>query len=366
MAGMGTDREGLHRYFDATMAAPLVLWLRRPLIGAVPWTYRLRLYGFFLLFIALSSPFLHSHLGIALSAEELVVHTALVVVAVAIVMSLIEAVIAAWLRVGHRENWVSTGGFLLRAALAYLASTLAIGPLHQLSPFTRAIMQRHAQAGQASVSWQLLPLALLIVYVVYQLMRKDYLSRQVAALREINDELLMAQRERREHPQVQGETQEQTSAAITVQSNGVQIPLPAESILQIQADENYCHVVADVGSDVPSKRYLVRMTLSEALALLPEHLFLQTHRSHLVNFRYVAELIRDGRQRELRLTTGDRVPVSRARIGLVQSRIGEFLAADRRSKMTGRSGYLTTEGERAIGRTGPDGSSESVQSAPGR
>jgi DNA-binding LytR/AlgR family response regulator len=176
----------------------------------------------------------------------------------------------------------------------------------------------------------------------------------------------MAQRERREHPQVQGETQEQTSAAITVQSNGVQIPLPAESILQIQADENYCHVVADVGSDVPSKRYLVRMTLSEALALLPEHLFLQTHRSHLVNLRYVAELIRDGRQRELRLTTGDRVPVSRARIGLVQSRIGEFLAADRRSKMTGRSGYLTTEGERAIGRTGPDGSSESVQSAPGR
>jgi hypothetical protein len=292
----------------------------------------------FLLFIALSSPFLHSHLGIALSAGGMVVHTAMVVAAVAIVMLLIEGSIAVFLRVTYRENWVSTGGFLLRAGLAYLLSTPIVGPMHQLLPFTRAIMEKHVPAGGGNVSWQVLPVALLIVYVVYQVMRKDYLARQVAALRQINDELGMAQRERREDRPGQGDAQEEASAVISVRSNGVEIPVRAESVLRVQSDENYCHVVAAVGADEAPKRYLVRMTLSEAVAVLPEHLFLQTHRSHVVNLRYVAELIRDGRQRELRLTTGDRVPVGRARIGSVQSRIRDFLAADRQSKTTSRSG----------------------------
>lgn len=332
---MGTERGGLLRHFDRTIAGPLVLWLRRPLIDAEPWTHRTRPYGLFLLFIALSSPFLHSHLGIALSARELVVHTVIVVAAVVIAMLLIEAVVAALLRVAHRENRVSTGGFLVRAALAYFSSTLAVGPMHQLLPFTRAIMEEHVRTGRANLSWQVAPVALLIVYVAYQVMRKDYLARQVAALRQINDELGMVQRERRADPG-QRDAQQQISSVISVRSDGVEIPLHTDSILRVQADENYCHVVADVATDETPKRYLVRMTLSEALALLPEHLFLQTHRSHVVNLRYVTELIRDGRQRELRLTTGERVPVGRARIGSVQSRIRDFLAGDRGSKATPR------------------------------
>lgn len=319
----------LLRYFDRTIAGPLALWIKRPLIDAAPWTRRLRFYALFLLLIALSSPFLHSPLGIALLPGELVVHTLIVVVAVALAMLLIEAVIAALLRIAHRKTWVSTGGFLLRAAVAYLLSSVIVGPMHELSPFTRAIMEKHVQAGQTNMSWHVLPLALLIVYIAYQVMRKDYLARQVAALRQVNDELEMAQRERRKNLEPLGSAQEQTGPVISVRSNGVEIPLRAESILRVQADENYCHVVVDVGADETSKHYLVRITLSETLTILPEHLFLQTHRSHLVNLRYVTELIRDGRQRELRLTNGDRVPVSRARIGSIQSRIRDFLAADR-------------------------------------
>jgi DNA-binding LytR/AlgR family response regulator len=323
----------LSRYFDRTIARP-VLWLEHPLIGAVPWTRRLRLCALFLLLIALSSPFLHSHLGIALSPGELVVHTAIVVLAVALVMLLIEVVIAAHLRISHQENWVSAGGFLVRAAAAYLLSSLAVGPMHQVLPFTRAIMEKHVQAVQTNMSWHVLPVALLIAYIAYQVMRKHYLARQIAGLRQINHELEMARDEHRQDPGGHDTAREQTSTVISVPSNGVEISLHVESILRVQADENYCHVVADVGTDEPSRRYMVRMTLTEALALLPEELFLQTHRSHLVNLRYVTEVIRDGRHRELRLTTGERVPVSRARIGSVQSRISDFLTADWRSRST--------------------------------
>lgn len=317
-------------YLDKSIAAPLLQWLKRPLIDAVPWARRLRLYTLFLLLIALSSPFLHSYFDIALSPGEMVVHTLLVVAAVALAILVIETIVAVVFHATHRENSVSTGGFLLRAAAAYVMSNLLAGPMHQLSPFTRTIMEKHLRAGQTNTAWQVLPVALLIVYVAYQVMRKDYLARQVAALQRINEDLRSAQRQRSDNPEHDGDTGERR---FTVQSNGVDLPLQAESILHIQADENYCHIVADLGNG-EMKRYLVRMTLTEAAGLLPQRLFLQTHRSHVVNLGYVGELIRGGRQRELRLSNGDTVPISRARAGSVQSRIKEFLTTDGRGSRT--------------------------------
>lgn len=210
--------------------------------------------------------------------------------------------------------------------------------MHQVSPFTRAIMEEHARASPASMSWHILPVALLIVYVWYQAARKDYLSRQVAALRRINDELALAHRERSGQRDRPDDGPAQPAPAVTVRSNGMALPLHAESILRVESDKNYCHIMA-AGGDGRTNRYMERMTLREALETLPEGLFLQTHRSHLVNLHCVAELIRDGRRRQLRLTNGDRVPVSRARIGTVQSRIGEFLGNHGSPATTRQPGY---------------------------
>lgn len=173
-----------------------------------------------------------------------------------------------------------------------------------------------------SLFWGLFPVALLIVYVACQMMRKDYLARQVAALQQINDELAAAQHERRDDG-----APRPASCVIRVQSKGVETPLPAEHVVRIQAGENYCHVVPDTGANGTAKRHLVRMTLKEALDAVPAQLFVQTHRSHLVNLDYVTELRRDGRRRELRLGNGDRVPVSRSRADAVESRIQEYLTA---------------------------------------
>lgn len=315
------------RYLENAAWTPLRQWLARPLIDAVPWMRRLRHYAIFLLLIALTSPFSHSYLDIKLSLGELIVHTAVVVVTVALAILLIEAATAALSRMAIREIPISTGGFLLRMAIAYVLSSSAIGLMHAPLPFTRAIMEKHADATQGGVSWQILPFVLLVVYAAYQVTRKDQLAQQLAELQRINRELEAAHRERQRGNEQKNHTPRQTSAVIRVQSKGIEIPLNAESVVRIQADENYCHVVADTGADVAPKRYLVRMTLSEALAGLPDQLFLQTHRSHLVNLRHVAALSRDGRRRELQLSNGDRVPISRSRMGSVQTGIQDFLAS---------------------------------------
>lgn len=311
---------------DKTIAEPLALWLRRPLIDDASWHHRLRLYGLFLLLVALSSPPLHAYADITLSHGELAVHTLLVTAAAALLLALMETVTAALRHLTERENRVTNGGLLVRAAAAYLLAIPVVGLLHLASPFTRGIMAQHARATELNMSWFVLPVALLITYMWFQAARKTYLSRQLAKLRRINDELRRAPRSRRGDGERRDAGRQPPAPAIAVRSNGVDIALPAESILRIQSDENYCHIVAATG-DGGAARHMVRMTLKEAAGRLPERMFVQVHRSHLVNIRCVTELMRDGHRRALCLTNGDRVPVSRARMAVVQARIGELLSA---------------------------------------
>lgn len=332
------------------------------LVDAEPWRRRLRLYSLFLILVALSSPVVYSHADVVLSAWQLAVHTVIVTVAVGLMILFIEATIGVHLHVTRQANRVSAGGLLLRAGGAYLLSIPVVGAMHRIAPLTRGIMDEHARAAQTSMAWYTLPVALLIVYVCYQAMRKDYLSRQVAALRRINDELQVAQRRCHATDEDSRTGRTPPAPAITVRANGMDLSLDIDSIERIASDENYCHIIAASGNG-ETARYMVRMTLREAVDMLPERQFLQTHRSHLVNLRRVAELIRDGRRRELRLATGDRVPVSRARIGAVQSRIGEFLAAEGSSATMRRTGPShrqlragPTPGARS--RTQPDGCAE--------
>jgi DNA-binding LytR/AlgR family response regulator len=323
------------QYFNRAASSPLLEWLSEPLIEGRQWPRRLRHYATFMLLIALSSPLSHAYLGIELTVGQTIIHTAVVVAAVAIAIVLIEAAIACLRAIIHGRSGpvrpMTTGAFLARAAAAYALSSVMVGPMHSITPYTAKIMIRHSSAAQTAMAWDLLPVAMLIVYVAYQGLRKNYLARQVAALRRLNEELEAA-RENGGLPEI-GELGEHSaraalpSSAILVSANGVEVPLPPESIVRIQAEENYCLIVPDTVAAGTAKSHLVRMTLREALERVPGALFVQTHRSHIVNLRHVAELRREGRKRELRLGNGDRVPVSRARLGTVESRLRDRLSA---------------------------------------
>lgn len=66
----------------------------------------------------------------------------------------------------------------------------------------------------------------------------------------------------------------------------------------------------------------VSMKFSDLSALLPEHQFFLCHRSYLVNLDHIAYI----RSRELELTTGEVLPVSKYRLDGLQKRLVDYLS----------------------------------------
>lgn len=71
-------------------------------------------------------------------------------------------------------------------------------------------------------------------------------------------------------------------------------------IYYVKSDSNYVEVFLE------NKKHLVRSTLKNFSELLPDHLFLQVHRSYIVNIKYI-ESLGDG---EVRLNSDKNVPLS--------------------------------------------------------
>lgn len=66
----------------------------------------------------------------------------------------------------------------------------------------------------------------------------------------------------------------------------------------------------------------VHMKFSDLSALLPERQFVLCHRSYLVNLDHIGYI----RSRELELTTGEVLPVSKYRLGDLQKRLVDYLS----------------------------------------
>ena len=81
--------------------------------------------------------------------------------------------------------------------------------------------------------------------------------------------------------------------------------------LLLKSELHYLQVVTDRG------RGLILYNLSDAVSALPLQAGLMVHRSYWVAFDAIEEFRRQGRQGELVLKNGERVPVSRARLASV-------------------------------------------------
>jgi hypothetical protein len=92
-----------------------------------------------------------------------------------------------------------------------------------------------------------------------------------------------------------------------------EIPADIRSdMVYLKAELHYLSVVTTSG------RALILYNLRDAVAQLPSELGTQTHRSYWVALPQVVALHRSGRQGELELSNGDRVPVSRTRLAVVR------------------------------------------------
>ena len=120
-----------------------------------------------------------------------------------------------------------------------------------------------------------------------------YLSRQVE---QRTLELKAARREARERQR------------LTLKSGGRTFLIDANDVILAKAASNYVEVVT------PQKTYLARLTLTELERLLTSagDQYARVHRSYLVNFDHVREILPNGEgDVVLELVSGDQVPGSR-------------------------------------------------------
>lgn len=89
------------------------------------------------------------------------------------------------------------------------------------------------------------------------------------------------------------------------------ISLCPDDIVQVMGESNYSRIILRDGQSI-----VVSQTLSMIQQKLPSE-FIRIHKSHLINVRYLAQILR--RQKLFILTNGFQAPVSRRRMTLIEA-----------------------------------------------
>jgi len=308
----------------------MISWLKEPVAHMTAWATRKRFYIIAVILVAASVPFLHIHMDDQLSHSELIAHILSVALSTAIAILLLELVLRVYLKGKTEKRNVSNGLFWLLLLSVFALSFVVMAVTHDLLPITLEIWNKHIKPDVGAAPWKMLPVALVIGYILIQLIRRHNLAQELADLKELNEQLRTARNGAAQPDNEAKQNQYIDVPKFVLPYKGESLYLNPTLIIRVESNENYCHVLAAPNETHRGQRYMVRITLSEVANQLPENLFLQVHRSHIVNFSYVSSLARKGRNYQLQLTNGDYIPVSRSRIKLIQQRVLEFRRASLR------------------------------------
>lgn len=299
----------------------MISWLKQPVAHMATWTTRMRFYVLAIILITFSVPFLHLYIDVQLSLAEVAVHTLSVVSSTIIAILLFELILWIYLKREARKWSISTGLFWVLILSVFALSLMILHATHEFLPVTLDIWDKHIESDLGAAPWKIVPIALLIGYILIQLVRRYQIAQELADLKKLNEQL---QAMRSGAAPLDNEAKENRyidTPQFVLSHKGRDIYLNPTMIIRVESDENYCHVLVAPNEAQSGHSYMARITLNEVLNQLPEDLFLQVHKSHLVNFTYVSSLERQGRNYRLRLTNGDYIPVSRSRIKQMQQRV---------------------------------------------
>jgi two-component system, LytTR family, response regulator len=100
---------------------------------------------------------------------------------------------------------------------------------------------------------------------------------------------------------------------IFVREANAVVPLSLDEVQRIEAQDDYVSV------HTPRRSYLLTLRIGDLEQRLPNPPFIRVHRSHIVNLDHVDRMIGlDGARFEVRMKSGDVVPVSRARSQVIR------------------------------------------------
>lgn len=203
-------------------------------------------------------------------------------------------------------------GFLSERTVAYQLIGLyepVVIYLWQVDPTQRA--------GALTMFLFTLPIWLVIMVVVMRIItRKQAQTEEYLRVR-IDSLLEARERPANMHPAKRAPSTGEPAAAA-----GDPLPLPTDpgvgpihpsEISHVTAEDHYLRIYFE--KEEKLQNILVRMTLKEMFARLPEAQFVQIHRSHLVNLESVSRLKRYGQAVKLSMKHGEfELPVSRYRL----------------------------------------------------
>ena len=130
------------------------------------------------------------------------------------------------------------------------------------------------------------------------------------------------------HLPKQGSQGDQISELVTIESGKNQITLNPLNISHISIVQHYATFYLNT-VDGPDEVEL-KSSLVNILNQLPEHLFLQTHRSHVVNLAFVDKLHNlPGEAYVSMKSRDDRIPVSRRQLKDLKTELDKYLEKKR-------------------------------------
>lgn len=106
---------------------------------------------------------------------------------------------------------------------------------------------------------------------------------------------------------------------LCIASDGVQRYLPFKSVCYVKCENVYLNIITT------NDRYLVRQKLKELMKQLPANLFVQVHRSYMVNLRYVVSF----NGTTIYMEDGAEIPVSKANKELFSTCIIHYMKGKR-------------------------------------
>lgn len=287
-----------------------VEYLQKPVLIEVSLQERVRYYGLFLGLNLSGLLVLNWYLGVSLNLSELTVMTLMFASPILLTSLLIEALGRLKKTGQHWNIGLCLWQFWAFVIVSYTTSVLVIEVwFHQLPAF-EAMTLEHAEQGHGDIHLKTVTGIVVLAYIAIQLILKRIVERENVELKKLS--YAIEQKNREPSPERQ--------ELFRFTHEGESISLNVANLVFVQVEENYCHLWCLDEESTVGKKFTIRMTLADVLAKLPKALFLQTHRSYLVNLTHVRSCRRHNQNYELLLRNSEvRISVSRSKKNAVKS-----------------------------------------------
>ncbi len=299
----------------------MIPWLKQPVARMTTSAMRMRFYVIAIILVAISVPFLHLYMDVPLSLAELAIHTLSITLSTAVAILLLELLLRIYLKRKTKKWSLSFGLFWLLFLGVTLLSFIVMNVTHDLLPITLDIWDRHIKHDLGAAPWKILPVILLIGYILIQFILRYKTAQELADLKKLNQQLQAAKKGIEPPDNEAKEDRHVDVPKFVLPYKGETLYLNPAWIIRVESNQNYCSIWVASNEEQSGSSYMVRITLSEVLNQLPGNMFLQVHRSHIVNIAYASGLVRQDRNYQLQLTNGDCIPVSRSRIKQIRQRV---------------------------------------------